>query len=71
MDLQVFGDWLVFRVFQRKRKAKKHGVVNSNKSHTSSTAVSCIDFTMEDCSGFGPQPTSPSSSGLTDRGLPQ
>ena len=65
---ELFGDWLVFRLFQRKRKAKKYGVV-SNKSQTTSavTVPSCIDFTVEDCSVFGPpQPTSPSSSEITE-----
>ncbi|XP_022750446.1 NAC domain-containing protein 83-like [Durio zibethinus] len=65
---ELFGDWLVFRVFQRKRKAKKHRAV-SNKSQTTSavTMPSCIDFTVEDCSVFGPpQPTSPSASEITE-----
>ncbi|XWS30542.1 hypothetical protein CRYUN_Cryun24cG0126700 [Craigia yunnanensis] len=65
---ELFGDWLVFRVFQRKRKVKKHGVI-SNKSQTTSavTMASCIDFTVEDCSVFGPpQPTSSSSSEITE-----
>ena len=65
---ELFGDWLVFRVFQRKQRVKKHGVI-SNKSQTTSavTMASCIDFTVEDCSVFGPpQPTSPSSSEITE-----
>ena len=65
---ELFGDWLVFRVFQRKRKVKKHGVI-SNKSQTTSavTMPGCSDFTVEDCSVFGPpQPTSPSSSEITE-----
>ncbi|XVF57724.1 hypothetical protein PTKIN_Ptkin07bG0005500 [Pterospermum kingtungense] len=62
---ELLGDWSVFRVFQRKRKAKKHGVT------CNSTAVSCIDFTVEDSSVFGPpppppQPNSPSSSEITE-----
>ncbi|XWS43970.1 hypothetical protein CRYUN_Cryun15aG0004700 [Craigia yunnanensis] len=73
---ELFGDWLVFGLFRRKRKAKKHGVV-SNRSQTTSavTMPSCIDFTVEDCSVFGPpQPTSPSSSEITEassKGLDQ
>ncbi|XWS32601.1 hypothetical protein CRYUN_Cryun22dG0003800 [Craigia yunnanensis] len=65
---ELFGEWLVFRVFQRKRKSKKHGVV-SNKSQTVSavTMPSYIGSTLEDCSTFGPpQPTSPSSSEITE-----
>ncbi|XVF13866.1 hypothetical protein REPUB_Repub09cG0006000 [Reevesia pubescens] len=65
---ELFGDWVVFRVFQRKRKAKKHGVIG-NKSQTTSAAKmpSFIDFTVEDYSVFGPpQPTSPSSSEITE-----
>ena len=65
---ELFGDWLVFRVFQRKRKSKKPGVV-SNKSQTVSAVPmpSCIGSTVEDCSTFGPpQPTSPSSSEITE-----
>ncbi|MFQ6644929.1 hypothetical protein Gotur_019958 [Gossypium turneri] len=64
-------DWLVFRVFQRKRsrRGKKHEVV-SHKSKTSSAMnmPSCIDFTVEDSSVFGPppQPTSPSSTEITE-----
>ncbi|GMI78167.1 hypothetical protein HRI_001486000 [Hibiscus trionum] len=62
------GDWLVFRVFQRKRnkRAKKQGVV----SYKTSSAVNmpcCIDFAVEDSSVFGPpQPTSPSSTEMTE-----
>lgn len=61
-DREQLGEWLVFRMFQRKRKVKKHGVI-SNKSQ-----LSCIDLTAEDCSVFGrpPQPTSPSSSEITE-----
>ncbi|XVE84206.1 hypothetical protein DITRI_Ditri16bG0151700 [Diplodiscus trichospermus] len=56
---ELHGDWVVFRVFQRNRQAKRHGVV-SNKSET-------IDFTVEDCSVFGPpQPASPCSSEITE-----
>ncbi|XP_022741618.1 NAC domain-containing protein 83-like [Durio zibethinus] len=65
---ELFGDWLVYKVFQRKRKAKKHGVI-SNKSQTTSamTMASCIDFAVEDRSVFGPpQTTSPSSSEITE-----
>nr|KJB70663.1 hypothetical protein B456_011G087700 [Gossypium raimondii] len=64
-------DWLVFRVFQRKRsrRGKKHEVV-SHKSETSSAMnmPSCIDFTVEESSVFGPppQPTSPSSTEITE-----
>ncbi|EOY02882.1 hypothetical protein QUC31_017949 [Theobroma cacao] len=68
---KLFGDWLVFRVFQRKRKAKKHRA-SSNKSQITSavTMPSCIDFTVEDCSVYGPpQPSSPSSSEITEVSL--
>ncbi|XP_021297918.1 NAC domain-containing protein 83-like [Herrania umbratica] len=68
---KLFGDWLVFRVFQRKRNAKKHRA-SSNKSQTTSavTMPSCIDFTVEDCSVYGPpQPSSPSSSEITEVSL--
>ncbi|KAK8593120.1 hypothetical protein V6N12_045206 [Hibiscus sabdariffa] len=54
---EMDGDWSVFRVFQRKRKAKEQGV----------KMPSCIDFTVEDSFMFGPpQPTSPSSSEITE-----
>ncbi|KAE8696150.1 putative glycerophosphodiester phosphodiesterase [Hibiscus syriacus] len=56
------GDWLVFRVFQKKRnkRRKNQGVKTSGAVNM----ASCIDFTVEDRSVFGPppQPTSPSSS---------
>ncbi|GMI86268.1 VND-interacting 2, NAC domain containing protein 83 [Hibiscus trionum] len=56
-------EWLVFKVIQRERRGKKHGC---SRSPTSSAVhiPSCIDFTVEDSSVFGPppQPTSPSSS---------
>ncbi|KAH1128639.1 hypothetical protein J1N35_000017 [Gossypium stocksii] len=63
------GDWVVFKVIQRKRNAKKHGVICSNSQTTRAVAYmpSCIDFTVEDSSVFGPpQPTSPSSSEITE-----
>ncbi|KHG24245.1 NAC domain-containing 68 [Gossypium arboreum] len=63
------GDWVVFKVIQRKRNAKKHGVICSNSQTTRAAAYmpSCIDFTGEDSSVFGPpQPTSPSSSEITE-----
>ncbi|XVF59977.1 hypothetical protein PTKIN_Ptkin08bG0005600 [Pterospermum kingtungense] len=65
---ELLGDWLVFRMFQRKRKAKKHGVISKKSQVTSAvTMASCIDFKVEDCSVFGPpQPTSPSSSEITE-----
>ncbi|XP_022774213.1 NAC domain-containing protein 83-like [Durio zibethinus] len=67
---ELFRDWLVFRVFQRTRKVKKHGVISNNSQITSVVTVpSCIDFTLEDCSIFGPpppQPSSPSSSEITE-----
>ena len=52
---ELFRDWLVFQVFQRKQKVKKHGVI-SNKRQTTSvvTMASCIDCIVEDCSIFGP-----------------
>ncbi|GMJ09440.1 hypothetical protein HRI_004613200 [Hibiscus trionum] len=54
---ELVEDWSVFRVFQRKRKAKRQGV----------KMPGCIDFTVEDSSMFGPpQPTSPSSSEITE-----
>ena len=58
-----FGDWLVFQVFQRKQKVKKHGVISKKRQTTSAvTMASCINCTVEDCSIFGlPQLTSPSS----------
>ncbi|XVE67649.1 hypothetical protein DITRI_Ditri09bG0004900 [Diplodiscus trichospermus] len=60
---ELLGNWLVFRVFQRKRKVKKHGVISSK----SQNMPSCIDFTMEDGSVYGPpRPTSPSSSEITE-----
>ncbi|OMO99409.1 No apical meristem (NAM) protein [Corchorus olitorius] len=57
----LFGEWLVFRVFQKKMKGKKNGAIG-NKIQTT------IDFTVEDCSAFGlpPQPSSPSSSEITE-----
>ncbi|MBA0572065.1 hypothetical protein Golob_002429 [Gossypium lobatum] len=55
---EMDGDWLVFQVFQRKRKARKHAA----------KMATCIDFTAEDCPVFypPPQPTSPSSSEITE-----
>ncbi|KAE8707664.1 hypothetical protein F3Y22_tig00110378pilonHSYRG00125 [Hibiscus syriacus] len=45
---QMFeGEWLVFKVIQRKRKAKRHGCSKSQTSSADSMA-SCIDFTVED-----------------------
>ncbi|MBA0726408.1 hypothetical protein Golax_002239 [Gossypium laxum] len=48
---EMDGDWLVFQVFQRKRKARKHAAKMA-----------------EDCPVFypPPQPTSPSSSEITE-----
>ncbi|KAK8673401.1 hypothetical protein V6N13_111739 [Hibiscus sabdariffa] len=61
------GEWLVFKVIQRKRKAKRHG---GSESQTSSAdhMPCCVDFTVEDSSVFGPppQPTSSSSSETTE-----
>ncbi|KAL4367663.1 hypothetical protein GQ457_05G011470 [Hibiscus cannabinus] len=52
-------EWLVFKVIQRERRGKRH---TSKAVHMRS----CIDFTVEDSSVFGPPPppppTSPSSS---------
>ncbi|GMI93958.1 hypothetical protein HRI_003065100 [Hibiscus trionum] len=63
------GDWLVFRVFQRKRnkRAEKLGVF-SYKTTTAVNMPCCIDFTLEHSSVFGPppQPTSPSSTEITE-----
>lgn len=49
------GDWCIYSVFQKNSKTNKHGVISR---------PSFIDFTVEDCSGFGspPQPSSSSSS---------
>ncbi|XVF16142.1 hypothetical protein REPUB_Repub10bG0006000 [Reevesia pubescens] len=64
---ELFGDWLVFRVFQRKQKAKDGVISNKCPITNAMTMPSCIDFTVEDCSVFGPpQPTSPSSSEITE-----
>lgn len=54
----MVGDWLVFQVFQRKRKARKHAA----------KMATCTDFTAEDRPVFypPPQPTSPSSSEITE-----
>ncbi|KAE8661660.1 hypothetical protein F3Y22_tig00113725pilonHSYRG01689 [Hibiscus syriacus] len=55
---ELVGDWSVFRVFHRKSKAKKQAVKKM---------PNCIDLTVEDRSMFGPpQPTSPSSSEITE-----
>ncbi|GAV88789.1 NAM domain-containing protein [Cephalotus follicularis] len=64
------GDWIVYRVFQRKRKPKKGQVVNSwsNKNQIVKLIVPiCTDFTIEESSDIGPpQPSSPSSNGITE-----
>ncbi|GMI68300.1 hypothetical protein HRI_000499300 [Hibiscus trionum] len=68
--LQMFNrEWLVFKVIQRKRKAKRHGCSKSQTSSADHMPV-CIDFTVEDSSVFAPppQPTSPSSSETTEDG---
>lgn len=53
---ESLGNLSVYRVFQKKIKAKKHGVIRP----------SFIDFTADECSGYGPpQPSSPSLSETT------
>ncbi|KAK8556932.1 hypothetical protein V6N13_064921 [Hibiscus sabdariffa] len=63
------GDWLVFRLFQIKRnkRAKKQGLI-SYKTTAAVNMPCCLDFTVEDSSVFGPppQPTSPSSTEITE-----
>ncbi|MHA4801749.1 hypothetical protein, partial [Enterococcus faecium] len=55
-------DWVVYRVFQKRRKPKKHGV-RSQPSSNNNKAQSIIDLVVEDSSDPGPpQPYSPSSS---------
>ncbi|KAK8607348.1 hypothetical protein V6N13_053089 [Hibiscus sabdariffa] len=58
-------EWLVFKVIRRERRGKKHGCSTSQTSRAGAVDMrSCIDFTVEDSSVFGPPPppTSPSSS---------
>ncbi|XP_044466974.1 NAC domain-containing protein 83-like [Mangifera indica] len=61
----LLSDWKVYRIFQRKRKPKKHG---SNKNqNTEIIKPSCLDFTIEHQSDLlgPPQPCSSSSSEIT------
>lgn len=68
-------DWVVYRVFQKRRKPKKqHGISsNSQPLENNNKAQSIIDLVMEDTSDPGPpQPSSPSSStDLSGMGLDQ
>ncbi|KAF2322940.1 hypothetical protein GH714_032259 [Hevea brasiliensis] len=68
------GDWVVYRVFQRKRRPRKHGNIISQPSNTNNIQTthevmrsSFTEFIMEENSDMGPpQPSSPCSSGVTD-----
>ncbi|KAF2301842.1 hypothetical protein GH714_029792 [Hevea brasiliensis] len=66
------GEWVVYRVFQRKRRPRKQGIIISKPSNTNQTthevnSPSFVEFTMEESSDMGPpQPTSPCSSGITE-----
>ncbi|XP_044503001.1 NAC domain-containing protein 83-like [Mangifera indica] len=70
----LMSDWIVYRIFQRKRKPKKHGSVSnylpcSNRNQTVGiTRPSRLDFSVEDQSDLlgPPQPCSSSSSEITD-----
>ena len=57
--MKAMEDWVVYRVFQKRRRPKKQeGVVSSQLSQRS-----IIDLVVEDSSDPGPpQPDSPSSS---------
>ncbi|GLT27190.1 hypothetical protein SLA2020_022080 [Shorea laevis] len=66
---ELFGDWFVYRIFQKKRKAKKHGHItpnllpNSSCNNINNTPPGVIDFTVDDYSDDcgPPRPSSPSS----------
>ncbi|KAJ9178862.1 hypothetical protein P3X46_010711 [Hevea brasiliensis] len=68
------GDWVVYQVFQRKRRPRKHGNIISQPSNTNNIQTthevmrsSFMEFRMEENSDMGPpQPSSPCSSGVTD-----
>ncbi|KAJ0053592.1 hypothetical protein Pint_03052 [Pistacia integerrima] len=70
---QLISDWIVYRIFQRKRKPEKHESVSNlpssrNKNQTIGiTRPNCIDFTIADQSDFlgPPKPCSSSSSDVT------
>lgn len=54
-------DWVVYRMFQKRRRPKRHGV--SSQPSTNNKAQSIIDLVVENSSDPGPpQPYSPSSS---------
>lgn len=70
----IIGDWVVYRIFQRKKKPKKRGVVSSNNlnitknSHKNQLQVidfSVIEADQTDLLGPPPQPVSSCSSEIT------
>ncbi|KAK3183860.1 hypothetical protein Dsin_031146 [Dipteronia sinensis] len=69
--MELGAEWAVYRIFQRKKKPRKHGgaVVVSNQTNGMINSQSCIVFSIENSDNFGtppPQPSSSCSSEVTD-----
>lgn len=72
--LVIIGDWVVYRIFQRKKKPRRHGVVSSNNLNITKNShknqLQAIDFSIfeadqTDILGPPPQPVSSCSSEIT------
>lgn len=61
--VEEMEDWVVYRVFQKRRRPKRHGVSSQPSTNNNNKAQSIIDLVVENSSDPGPpQPYSPSSS---------
>lgn len=70
----IIGDWVVYRIFERKKKPKKHGAIssnnlnitrNSNKNQLQAIGFITFEADQSDLLGPPPQPASSCSSEIT------
>ncbi|KAK1586967.1 hypothetical protein Q3G72_008144 [Acer saccharum] len=53
-DETGFGDWVVYCIFQRKKKTKKHGSSSSPSPAAAVSKSTCVDFAIEETDFFTP-----------------
>lgn len=65
-EMELGAEWVVYRIFQRKRKPRRHGT-SKNETNGMMNRQSCTVFSVENCDVLGaPQPSPSCSSEVTE-----